>query len=717
MEKEKFYFGVFQDGYEIKIASLVERNNELFLDRLYKRRLPEVSEESNEFDSFDGGVLDDIEDEENSPSFENGEFDMEDKSPDAEFETVGGETDTKSKNITSVLRDVAEEMGFERGKIALNLEVSNIKYRKMDIPPKLSQKKIINKLNKEFYEGPAPLASYSFFRLDQFEDEEEEEETEEKNNIIAIGHEGKMELLENLLTVSSFLTKKRFSFNLIQPNEITLVNAVRMNYELHPDEVSAILYIGVDHSRITLMKGNQFWKELPIINEGYESEDITKTVFSRFMLERSHLDVGEVNNIFLCGEDIGNETIEFLKERESEANVELLLPKNIFDDITTLEDYDNSDLTEYIIPIMLAASLKYQKDPRLINVNFIPKQLKEQQNIFSINIPGFISLGLILFSVLFGLHLYFNKKQEISQVKSKNQQLKNQMEIKQTVIDTITAMETKIQKLETSIERANTLIGSKNQNHYIVEKISDGFRKNPLTWATSITSNENSVVINAITTRRRNVVELSKLFPEGKIDAVTETSVQGFTAWEFRIDFMLPDPLETKRQDFKREGLVYKKNEKTKVENNKVKESNSESDTNVSSDRSRNVDYNEIDMGKPKLYVAALNLYRKGNFQSAKNKFLEYRKNNNDIWALHSLYFIAECNYGLEQYSLARNQFEEILSKKKIKLSDTKIMLGNVYEKLGDLNQARKYWKRVVDEHPNSKYYEIAQKKLKETSG
>jgi len=709
MEKSKVYFGIFQDGYEIKVAALLEENDRLHLTKLYKKNLPVKSEHSDTFKGFESKMTDEFSfDGEDS----SGSFGLDKNNPTSEYETVSGKFGTDApSNASSVLGVIAQEMGFTSGSIAINLDVSNVTYKKMDKPQNANKKKIISKISGDFYEkGTTNQVAYSYFDHDD-------------DSIIAIGHEGRMELLESLVSVSQYMIKRKFSFSLIQPNEIALMNAVRFNYDMSGNQTTAIIYIGLDYSRITLMKGNDFFMELPIINEGYGSEDIIKTVYSRFMLERSHHDIPSLDNIFIAGDGIDSETVDFIKERELVANVELLLPTNLFDDTEYTERYRNEELAEFIIPIMMAASMKFSKDERLYQVNFMPKQLLESQNIFTIGLPGFVVLGLILGVSLWSINNFFSKSNIIRKLKSDNKNIENQITTNETIIDSIRKMEDEIARLKTSIQRAETFIGNKNQSHYIYEILAKNFARYPLTWSKSILTDGNKIDLNATTTQRRHIPHIARLFPDGKIGTISETEVEGFTAWDFTISYQLPDKLETKRIDFRREGLQYVPRNKTynayDLTLEKEEDENAEATEQIKNSSS-NIDDNTItvtlekddEVGKPELYKEALNLYRKGEYSAAINLFEKYTKNYKDIWVEHSYYFMAECYYLKGDYEIAKKKFIEILDKGKVKKPDTMIMLGNTYYKLGEKDNARIYWQRLIDEYPDNEYADKAKQKI-----
>ncbi|MCB5230447.1 MAG: hypothetical protein WCX83_02685 [Candidatus Cloacimonas sp.] len=530
-------FGLMQDGGEIKVAHLVVDKERVVIQNLLKARTAEeestksteslfqdqLSSLDFDFDFDDDVVISDSTDPEshNEPQIpgQNEEFHL-----------------LEEKQSVS-LGDLAQDLNFEQGAISLNLDISNVAYKDLKSSSKASKKKILKEMKQSFYddENPGVLSFAHFSKSD--------------NSAVGISHEGKMELLENLIGINRSLSKKRYHYSYIQTNEIALINALKLNYSINSEDISAIIYIGLDYSRITLTKGYDFLLDLPIINEGSQSKDVINTVYSRLMLERSHLNLTFIANYFLAGDKLDDSMIEFIYSRQPDSQVNYLNPLRLMEQEDYQEKYSEKTLAEFIVPIMLATIAAFPKESSLIRTNFLPKQLKEQQNLFSISTEGFLVLGLTLIVGLLSINLTLKQREQNSKIKLENTNLKSQIQVTQAVLDSVYVLSAELKQLEDNLNRIKNIVGDKNQWHYILNKISESFNSNRLSWISSIHDEGKGFRVVGRTTNRRNIIVLAELFDGAVIRYVNEDRIQDHTIWNFEIYFDLPEPKKTKQDN------------------------------------------------------------------------------------------------------------------------------------------------------------------------
>jgi len=534
-----------QDGSAIKIAYLEADKELVRIVDLQTVKLPEVEVPTTPDGMFDEALSDmDFDFDFEGGSDEGPSSGGDQSGSDQDFQIPKGPEPIAAKSDEPNLEAIARSMNFEEGRISLNLDISNVTYKELKVPEKASKKKIYSEIKKLFFDDESPaVMTFSYLRRHD-------------DSIVGISHEGKMELLENLINVNRSISKKQYHYSYIQPNEFALINALRFNYNVRPDDISAIVYIGTDSSRITLVKGYDLLTELPIINEGYKSKDTIKTIFSRLMLESSHLNLTVVNNYFLAGQGLNDSMLEFIADRQPESRVEYLLPQKLIDMVDYSDKYDEPMLAEYIIPIMLAVTAALPKNPVLIRSNFLPRQLKEQQNLFSLNPAGIAMLGAILIVALIGLNNVLRQQTENRRIKLEIGRTESQIQVNQARLDTLEVIRDEIAAIEQSISRSNLLIGERNQWHYIMERISNSFHRNRISWLTTLRNERDGFRVIGNTTNRLHIIALSKLFPESVIEYINENPIEDNTVWYFEIFFRFPDPLETKRLDHLRESRI-----------------------------------------------------------------------------------------------------------------------------------------------------------------
>lgn len=546
-------FGIFQEDTNLKIAEVNASGEEVTIKDLQMIALevtdPTGAAQETPLEEALEGLEFDFDFEENSGQ----ELPKEEKSLDDIGSLTGDETDKDESTYDHQrsLEDLYREMQFEKGTISLNLDFNNVVYKDLHVPEKTGKKKLNAIMKQEFFgDDPPRVSTLSHIRRSD-------------GSYVGVLHRKNMELLETLIMLNRSMSKKRFHYSYIQTNEFALLNALRYNYfDIREDEISAVIYIGKDNTQVMLTKGYDFFTDLPVINEGYESADIINTVIRRIMLERSQLGIEAIQRFYIAGGELEDSMLETVKDHDPSAKVEYLLPlrlmgRDVASDGSNIyaDKYDEKTLASYIIPIMLAVVAAQPKETFLIRANFLTKQLREQQNIFSISTEGFIALGLTLIAALIGTNMAFQQQADNRNVHVENTKISSQIRVEQTKLDSIFAIERKIEELGRNIARSNEFIGDKNQWHFIFEELSKILRVSPLSWLKSIASNDDDgFVIQGYTTDRSNIIDFSTRFPDSVIKHFIREEIEGQQVWSFEISFGMPDPIETHRINYERES-------------------------------------------------------------------------------------------------------------------------------------------------------------------
>jgi len=119
--------------------------------------------------------------------------------------------------------------------------------------------------------------------------------------------------------------------------------------------------------------------------------------------------------------------------------------------------------------------------------------------------------------------------------------------------------------------------------------------------------------------------------------------------------------------------------------------------------------------GPDKLYSTALNLYKKGQYDSAQNLFVRfvsmYPKDKN---ADNSQFWIGECLFKKKEYGKAILEYQKVVENysKGNKVPDALLKQGMAFKHLGDKTSAKILFQKVRDKYPNSSQSKIAVKEL-----
>lgn len=114
-------------------------------------------------------------------------------------------------------------------------------------------------------------------------------------------------------------------------------------------------------------------------------------------------------------------------------------------------------------------------------------------------------------------------------------------------------------------------------------------------------------------------------------------------------------------------------------------------------------------------YNAAYAIYEKGEYTKARQAFADFlAASPQSPLAPNSLYWQGECQYSLGNYGDAILFFQEVVNRypKHVKAAAALLKAGHSYERLKDMDNARFYWRILVDDFPASAPAALARKRL-----
>ncbi|HTR81453.1 MAG TPA: hypothetical protein VMM58_07460, partial [Bacteroidota bacterium] len=92
-----------------------------------------------------------------------------------------------------------------------------------------------------------------------------------EGQILSVIREDGLSLIDILENVKDFIGKRIPRIPFIETSDISLMNLVRANFDITSEEISVIIYVGNEFSRLIFMKGKDFLHFAPVISEGRTS--------------------------------------------------------------------------------------------------------------------------------------------------------------------------------------------------------------------------------------------------------------------------------------------------------------------------------------------------------------------------------------------------------------------------------------------------------------
>ncbi len=745
--KGKIAFGIFQEGLSVKIAQLIFSDGKIDIQRLeaselsyplYVKEVAEEKESSEEAKDID--LLEDIEGEElDIPELS--ELDTSD-----EFEEIEKEEVLTGKDD---LKEMLIKFPLESGKIALNATLEQIEYHQFD--ENFGTKGLAKKLKKEII--PKEERKSKNYSLQYFVNPDK--------SILAFVHRGEFELLNAVQEINPILSKKIYFYDSIDTNEIALMYLLRQSYDLSPEEYTLIIYMGNEKSGI-ILKGYNFVRRFPIMVIDTMMDSVPESIYSKMILELDISDIPNPTRILMAGGYIDDGDISFFRDKfDSNTIIERFKLEKIYQKSEDRLDITSGKVAEFAIPISIAWKT-LDKKKKYFPCNLLPKKIIEKQKHFRLAWHGFIVFGAIFFFAFTATTRNMRLIREY--VKLNNLKLAKDIELreKEGIVKIIKDVKIELNAIQIELDKVKELIGTKNQWFYILQTLSNSFKKNKISWVTDLSNSQDKFVISAYTTKRKNIVRFSKLFPEGRIGNVYKTQIQGVTAWEFQIEYSYPNPddvafydssiivkssptekIEKEEKPVEEiEPIVVKEVKPEQVEPVVVQEVKPEQDEpvvvkEVKPEQTKEIETVEIEevvrdqieekVVETKVYQTSFSnkeikdlyqqitkIYFSGDYEAANLKYKDFvDKFPKHYLAYSANYLRGECLFLLGEISQAKAIFEKTVKLGGTRVPSALLMLGNLSHKENNFQQAKTYWDQLLKEYPFNPMAEIAAEKIK----
>ncbi len=358
-----------------------------------------------------------------------------------------------------------------------------------------------------------------------------------QGGILSIVREDGMQIYELLKEIRPFIGNRLPKVNLIDSADTALIGLARSSYELQEEEVTVLVYVGNDFSRLIFMQGKNYLHFAPIISEGYGSSNIENTIYSRILLEQDNIALTRIDRILLCGECHKVNLRESLAPQFTSATVEYLqapeLDLSVYEGVTIGEA-----VSEYAIPIATAWRALEPKKKGFYSANLCPDLIIEAQKAFKLAWHGWLlAVGIIGSIVFFSTSI----QGRISEIRRQKEALTR----KRSELADLEQMRQKRAALSADIDRyskAATVYDSiapgsdkwSRVLHYLANSVED---LNSL-WLYKMTkddNNPNNIMISGRSIYRTRISRLASLFERATLKQVRTTTIRDKIVYEFDI--------------------------------------------------------------------------------------------------------------------------------------------------------------------------------------
>ncbi|MFZ4619045.1 MAG: hypothetical protein ACOYNS_00690 [Bacteroidota bacterium] len=355
-----------------------------------------------------------------------------------------------------------------------------------------------------------------------------------EGQILSIIREGGLGLLDVIASVQDFLDKRVPRVQFIETSDVSLINFVRVNYEIGESEISIIVYVGSEFSRLIFMKGQDFFHFAPVISEGRLTPNIENTIYSRILLEQDSAGILRIDRIFLAGEANKIDLKQFLSPQFAESPIEYVSSSNL--DVSEFQDSPEAIISEYAIPISSAMRALEPKNHNYYHVDLLPISFREGQKIFKLAWHGYLLLTLIFVSTLFFTNRFATLNDDVRRSKNELQKKQEQLAENQRLQLILDSLVTQNASYESALIVYDSLMPNYNRWSKVFNHLSGSVESVNSVWIKDmVAKGDSGMELQGYTVFRQRIPRIANMFEKATLQTVDIENIRGKDVYKFVI--------------------------------------------------------------------------------------------------------------------------------------------------------------------------------------
>ncbi len=500
---KKSAIGLFVDGLEIKFAKLSKKGKNVVIDELKVASLVNKLEERQLKDLSDG---------------------FADSTTDTLSLPAGADRSESGEDNNAVLLGLLSEYKPSSYLLGYAISEPSVYYHTIESDFGLKgtklKEKIIEELKKVRSVQPVPDAVDVFYSSD-------------RNLICAVREDG-ISLYRTIEDIKPFLNNRTPKIPLIETSDIALMNLARANYGFAPDEISAIVYLGTELTRLIFMKGSEFFHFAPVLGEGYDSINIKNTVYSRLLLEQDNLGIPRIDRILLAGESRRIIFDEFLKNQLPEVDIQYLQTPYL--DTSRLSPETQELIPEYAVAIATAWKILDENNPAFYPINLLPEFIREDQRSFKLGWHGYVLLILIFLSTFYFTYKISMLNSELSSQKEVLIQKEAQLAENQRLQVKISNLNDQLGRYRLALSVYDSIVPGYNKWSQLIEKVSHSIENINSLWITDIhQAPDKDLVFNGFSIYRSRIPKIAQFHSNAVLNKVLQEQIREKTVYNYEL--------------------------------------------------------------------------------------------------------------------------------------------------------------------------------------
>lgn len=514
----KHAIGITVNGREVRAAFLTLVRGKARIKALESTKLSEPLEHAEPMQAMK--AVESLQDLENA-------FDISESAPvEGDEVTMESELSTEKSaenpNV-SLIYSLVDRFQHVKANVAINAPVLTVKYDYL-ADNVLSQNKDLKKKIKE--------------KIDIWGNEYDEPRgsnylTIADDKILQIDYEYHPPIIDLIEEVNQFRSGN-MNLVLMDTNELALVDLVKEIYKFKDDEITAIIYIEDDFSRVIFLKGKEIYHITPIIHKGSMSKDVLEVIYSKMIFAQDQHFIPEINKILVAGHSSRLKAKYYFRQKFPYAITGYLNSKKIESD---LRFKDRGLLfSRYAVPIALAWKALQKPIYGSRDKNFLPEYIVESKRLPKLTLPGYLLLFLIAISAFSFTWLIAKRNTEIRKASQDIRTLQTQIDNNKALTNRVSSFDNEIGDLEKKFELVEKYGDDYEETVDFLTKLNTGIERTGDIWITQFNKTGKKVNISGISRRREKIPRLTELLGSANLKKVTRSTYQGEEVYAFLLE-------------------------------------------------------------------------------------------------------------------------------------------------------------------------------------
>lgn len=353
-----------------------------------------------------------------------------------------------------------------------------------------------------------------------------------EGQVLSMIREDGLGLLDLIESVKDFLGKRVPKVPFLETSDVALMNLVRNNYDIEESEISVIIYVGTEFSRLIFMKGPAFFHFAPVISEGRLTPNIENTIYSRILLEQDSAGIMRIDRIFLAGDSHKIDLKQFLSPQFAESPIEYISAPTL--DTSEFEESNENIVSEYAIPIASAMRALEPKNSRYYHIDLLPVSFREGQKIFKLAWHGYLLLAMIFFVTFYFTSSYQEQNEEVRRSRLELQKKQEQLAENQRLQGILDSLGGQNRQFESALAVYDSLIPNYNRWSKVFTHLTNSVEGVNSVWIKDMVAKADSTIeLTGYSVYRQRIPRIATMFEEATLQSVDMENIRGKDIYRF----------------------------------------------------------------------------------------------------------------------------------------------------------------------------------------